>query len=162
MVELSTPSRVCVGMAKRKKSKGFFHQHSLSLVTLAILALWILLYTRSNPDTHWGAFFGNAVADWSGSVVIILGTKYLLEAHSADSRPVRGRRRNPLRDFVWRHSLLLTIAATGVGWLVLFMKMQPGGKWGQVVGNLLSEWTQMGGLVFLTKGLLEKGSEESR
>jgi len=25
----------------------------------------------SNPDTHWGSFFGNAIADWTGVVVMI-------------------------------------------------------------------------------------------
>jgi hypothetical protein len=34
-------------------------------------------------------------------------------------------------------------------------------KWGQVVGNIVSEWLQMGGLVFLTKRLIERGSKES-
>ena len=31
----------------------------------------------------------------------------------------------------------------------------------QVVGNVLSEWLQMAGLVFLTKELAESGSKES-
>jgi hypothetical protein len=35
-------------------------------------------------------------------------------------------------------------------------------KWGQVIGNIVSEWVQMSGLVFLTKGLIEKGSKESK
>jgi hypothetical protein len=38
--------------------------------------------------------------------------------------------------------------------------MDPESKWGQVVGNLVSEWTQMAGLVFLTKKLMEVGSKE--
>jgi hypothetical protein len=39
---------------------------------------------------------------------------------------------------------------------------QPGmdaqGKWGQVVGNIVSEWTQILGLVLLTKRMIETGS----
>ncbi|MDQ6655855.1 MAG: hypothetical protein M3Y80_08585, partial [Verrucomicrobiota bacterium] len=49
-----------------------------------------------------------------------------------------------------------------VGSTVLFLRMNPEGKWGQVVGNLVSEWVQMAGLVFPTKRLVEIGSKESR
>jgi len=128
---------------------------------MALLGLWIVLYQYSDPNTHLGSFFGNAIADWSGSVVIILGTKFLLEYRSAESRRVRGHLNNPVLDFMWRHSLLLFISVTGLGWALLFWRMNPTGKWGQVVGNLASEWVQMGGLVFLTKRLIERGSKES-
>ena len=40
--------------------------------------------------------------------------------------------------------------------------MDSEGKWGQVVGNIVSEWVQMAGLVFLTKRLVEIGSKESK
>jgi hypothetical protein len=33
-------------------------------------------------------------------------------------------------------------------------------KWGQVVGNIVSEWTQILGLVLMTKRLMEAGSKE--
>lgn len=48
---------------------------------------------------------------------------------------------------------------TGIGWTLLFLKMKPDGHWGQVVGNLVSEWGQMAGLVFLTKRLVEVGAK---
>lgn len=51
---------------------------------------------------------------------------------------------------------------TGIGWAILFIKMDTESKWGQVVGNIVSEWVQMTGLVFLTKRLIEIGSKESR
>ena len=35
----------------------------------------------------------------------------------------------------------------------------PNSKWGQVVGNLVSEWTQILGLVLMTKRLMEVGSK---
>ncbi|MEY2490352.1 MAG: hypothetical protein QOC70_2294 [Verrucomicrobiota bacterium] len=38
----------------------------------------------------------------------------------------------------------------------------PEDKWGQVVGNIISEWLRMAGLVSLTKRLVERGSKESR
>jgi hypothetical protein len=151
------------GMTQRKpqKRRGFFHRHSLTIVAIGLLTLWIVLYKYSDPATHLGSFFGNAIADWSGSVIIILGTKFLLEFQSAESRRVVGHLANPVLDFLWRHSLLLFIILTGIGWAVLFWRMDSQSKWGQVVGNIVSEWVQMGGLVFLTKRLIEKGSKES-
>lgn len=146
---------------KSHQRGGFFYHHSLSIVAIVLLALWIGLYCYSDPATHLGSFFGNAIADWSGSVIIILGTKYLLESGSAESRPVRGSLRNPVLNFLRRHSLLLFIGVTGIGWAVLFWKMDSQAKWGQVVGSIVSEWVQMAGLVFLTKRLIEKGSKES-
>jgi hypothetical protein len=35
-------------------------------------------------------------------------------------------------------------------------------KWGQVVGNIVSEWLQTLGLVLMTKIFIERGSKESR
>ncbi len=109
-----------------------------------------------DPATHLGAFFGNAIADWSGSVVIILGTKFLYEVGSAESRPFKkAQERWPWLDIVYRHILLIFLGVTGVGWTLLFVKMNTDNKWGQVVGNLVSEWVQMAGLVFLAKHLVE-------
>jgi hypothetical protein len=133
----------------------------LSIVAIGLLTLWIVLYRYSDPATHLGSFFGNAIADWSGSVIIILGTKFLLETQSAESRRVLGHLDNRFLDFLHQHSLLLFIILTGIGWAILFGRMDSQGKWGQVVGNIVSEWVQMGGLVFLTKRLIEKGSKES-
>jgi hypothetical protein len=147
---------------KPHKHRRFFLHHSLTIVAVGLLAVWIICYCYSNPATHLGSFFGNAIADWSGSVIIILGTKYLLEYHSAESRRVKGRLKNSMLDFLWRHSLLIFIGVTGIGWAILFWKMDAQSKWGQVVGNIVSEWVQMGGLVFLTKRLIERGSKESR
>ena len=147
--------------SKQRPARGFLHHHSLSLVSVTLLVLWIGLYSGADPATHLGACFGNAIADWSGSVVLILGTKFLLEARSAGSRRVRGHLKNPVANFFWQHSLLLFLGVTGIGWTVLFWKMDANSKWGQVVGNLVSEWVQMAGLVFLTKRLLETGSKES-
>jgi hypothetical protein len=50
---------------------------------------------------------------------------------------------------------------TGIGWVVAFGAMDPGGKWGQVVGNIVSEWTQILGLVLMTKRLIEVGSKQT-
>ncbi len=146
----------------RSPKKRWLHQHSLSLVSVLLLAVWIIAYCLSDPATHLGAFFGNAIADWSGSVVIILGTKFLYEVGSAESRPLRNRKTSRWLELLYEHSLLIFLAVTGIGWLVLYLRLNPGDKWGQVVGNIVSEWLQMGGLVYLTKSLIERGSKESR
>ncbi len=146
----------------RKSGGRFLRRHSLSIVSVLLLATWICGYYFLDPKTHLGSFFGNAIADWSGSVVIILGTKFLYEAGSAESRRTSKHEPTPFLDFLYRHSLLIFLIVTGIAWTILFIKMDSESKWGQVVGNIVSEWVQMAGLVFLTKRLIEIGSKESR
>ena len=146
----------------RRRRHSFLYRHSLSLVAVALLIVWILGYRWFDPKTHLGAFFGNAIADWSGSVVIILGTKFLYEVGSAESRTVKKTENPPWLNTLHRHSLLIFIIVTGIGWTILFLRMNVDSKWGQVVGNIVSEWVQMAGLVFLTKRLVEIGSKESK
>jgi hypothetical protein len=146
----------------RKARTTFFHRHSLSLVTSLVLLAWIILYIRSNPSTHLGAFFGNAIADWSGLLVTVLATKYLFEIGSVESRRPPNHWLTPLLRVVQDHSLSIFLAITGIGWVWLFAKSDPNSKWGQVVGNIVSEWTQIFGMVLLTKKLLESHSKESR
>lgn len=124
------------------------------------MLLWFAGYLYLKPGTHLHAFCGNAIADWSGSLVIILGTKFFYEIGSAESRQPRGRNRNPVFELLREHSLLIFIGITGIGWALLFFRMSPESEWGQVVGNIVSEWVQMAGLVFLTKRLVEIGSKE--
>ena len=147
---------------KRGRGPSFLREHSLSLVSAAILGTWIVLYWRSDPSTHAGSFFGNAVADWTGLLVTVLATKGLFEVGSAESKLPPHHYLAPAYDFVVRHSLSLFLAITGTGWLVFFLKLDPQGKWGQVVGNIVSEWTQLFGMVMLTKKLFERGSKESK
>jgi len=142
--------------------KKFFHRHSLSLTTAAILLLWTLLYIYSDPSTHLGSFFGNAIADWSGVVVTVLATKHMYEKGSAESRKPPTEPVNRVLCFLDDHSLTIFLVVTGIGWVGLFISMDANSKWGQVVGNIVSEWTQIIGLVLLTKRLLESGSKESR
>ena len=150
----------------RKRRRGplleFLHLHSLSIAAIAILAAWIFLYARSDPETRTGAFLGNSVADWSGTLFLVISTKYFFEVGSAESRRVPKHLQSPVWDFLFRHSLTIFLVVTGVGWLFLYRSQDPQSRWGEVVGNVLSEWVQMIGIVFLTKQLLEKGSKESR
>ncbi|HLN79937.1 MAG TPA: hypothetical protein VK392_01965 [Thermoanaerobaculia bacterium] len=140
---------------------SFVHEHSLSLAAIAILATWTILYALSDPDTRWGEFFGNAVADWSGTLFLVLGTKLLYERGSVESRRAPRHFQNRTIDLLYHHSLTIFLVVTGAIWLFLFHHEKPGSKWGQVYGNILSEWLQMLGIVFLTKRLLERGSKES-
>jgi hypothetical protein len=142
--------------------RGFLHQHSLSIAAIAILLLWTCLYIVSNPSTHIGSFYGNAIADWSGVVVTVLATKYLYERNSSESRPLPKSILRPTLEFLRDHSLSIFLLITGIGWVVLYIKMDSNGKWGQVVGNEVSQWTQILGLVVLTKHMIEKHSKESR
>jgi hypothetical protein len=140
---------------------GLFHEHSLSLIAAAILAAWIVLYCLSNPDTHVGSFFGNAIADWTGLLVTVLATKGLFEIGSAESKRPPHRFLTPAREFLEEHSLSIFLLITGILWLVLFLRLDAQGKWGQVAGNIVSEWTQQFGMVMLTKKFFERGSKES-
>lgn len=142
--------------------RSFFHRHSLSIVSSLILILWILLYARSSPNTHWGSFFGNAIADWTGLVVTVIATKYMYEVGSAESRRPPHRTLANMALKLQEHSLSIFLVVTGLGWVLLFAHASPNSKWGQVVGNVVSEWTQIFGVVLMTKKLVETHSKESR
>ncbi len=147
-------------MPKTNK-KSFFHHHSLSIVTSVVLIALIVFYSRSNQNTHLGSFFGNAIADWTGLLVTVLATKFFYEVGSAESRKPLHHWLSPVVEFLQDHSLTIFLAITGVGWVWLFARSDPNSKWGQVVGNIVSEWTQIFGTVLLTKRLLELHSKES-
>jgi len=143
------------------RKHGFIREHSLSLASAAILVTWIVFYLKADPATHIGSFFGNAIADWSGMLVTVLATKYLYEKGSTESRRLPHNVLKPVLEFLRDHSLTIFLVITGIGWVVLYAKMDSEGKWGQVVGNIVSEWTQIFGLVVLTKKLMERNSKES-
>jgi len=119
----------------------------------------IALYYRSNPTTHLGSFFGNAIADWTGVLVTVVMTKHLYERDSSESQQPKGKAGSAAMEFLREHSLILFLLVTGIAWVVTFRAMNPGSRWGQVVGNIVSEWTQILGLVLMTKRLIEVGSK---
>ncbi len=148
-------------VASGNSKRSFLHRHSLGVASTGVLLLWIVLYCVSSPSTHLGSFFGNAIADWSGVVVTVLATKYLYERGSAESRRPPHRRLTPFREKLLEHSLSIFLLITGIGWVVLYAFMDSEAKWGQVVGNIVSEWTQVFALVLMTKRLIEPHSKES-
>lgn len=145
----------------RVRKQSFIRHHSLSIASTSILVLWIGLYSISSRGTHIGSFFGNAIADWSGVVVMVFATKYLYEKGSAASRRPPKSLLSPIWERLRDHSLSIFLLFTGIGWVALYASMDSEAKWGQVVGNIVSEWTQIFGLVLLTKRLIEWHSKES-
>lgn len=145
---------------KKTNKKSFFQRHGLTIVVAAILATWIVLYSISNDQTHFGSFFGNAIADWSGLLITAIITKFMYEKGSEESRKPPHRLLRPIPEAIRDHSLSIFLVITGIGWAILYSKMNPEAKWGNVVGNLVSEWTQILGLVLLTKKLREIHSRE--
>ena len=140
--------------------RGFLKHHSLSLTTALIVLVWISLYARANPAGAWGSFLGNAVADWMGVLVGVVATKYFYEVGSAESRQPKGHLASWWRETLRDHSLTIFLAVTGAGWLLLSVEIGPETKWGQVAGNLVSEWLQQMGMVLMTKRLIEQRVRE--
>jgi hypothetical protein len=146
--------------SRKRRPRSFFHEHSLGLITAGILGAWIIAYVYSDPSTHAGSFFGNAIADWIGVFAIVVFTKYFYEIGSGESRKPKLDTEN-FFGLLWEeHSLSIVLVITGLVWIAAYMKSDPQGKWGQVIGNIVSEWTQILGTVLLTKRLIERGSKE--
>ncbi len=109
-------------MARRKRKNAapriespFWKRHSLSLAAAAVLVLWIVLYLKSDPGSHPGSFFGNAIADWTGVVVTVMATKYLFEKGSRESRQPRKEYSSKIRELIHEHSLTIFLCITGIG-----------------------------------------------
>ena len=116
---------------------------------------------KSDPRSHAGSFFGNAIADWTGVVITVLATKWFFEKGSRESRKPKITHKNRVLELLHEHSLTIFLVVTGIGWVALSLQLDPESKWGTVVSNMVSEWSQQIGLVLLTKRLIETGSKES-
>jgi hypothetical protein len=155
-------SEIRSAVHNHRHPRTLWQRHGLSLVTGCFLVFFISMYSRSDPSKHWGSFFGNAIADWSGAFVMMLATKFLYERGSAESRRPPKDMLSPWLERVRDHSLSIFLLITGLGWVWIFVAMNSESKWGQVVGNIVSEWTQVFMLVLLTKKLIEWHSKEDR
>ena len=143
---------------KPHHKRTFWRRHSLSFVSGGIVLFLIFLYKGADPNTHVGSFFGNAIADWTGVFVMIVVTKWFYEIGSEESKNCPKGMTGVFR----RHSLTIFLLITGVLWVWAFSEMEVDGKWGQVIGNIVSEWTQILGTVLMTKWFIEVGSKESK
>jgi hypothetical protein len=160
------PATTIKQQMRPKPTHNFLREHALGLASIAITAAWIVLYPFSDDSKHLGSFFGNAIADWLGVVVAVFATKYLSELGSSESRqpphnPPLQRLLRPIWTLLVDHSLSIFLLLTGAAWVALYVSVHSESKWGQVVGNIASAWTQIFGLVLLTKKLMEKRSKES-
>ena len=140
----------------------FLGEHSLSLTLAGILIFLFLMYRRSDPSTHLGALYGNAIADWLGVLVFVIATKYFFEIGSGESKRPTRHFHERIAQFLIEHSLTIALALTGVAWVVVYAKSDVNAKWGQVIGNIVSDWTQLLGLVIITKYFRETGSKEGK
>ena len=141
--------------------RSWIRRHSLSVAIAGFLVLWLVLYARSDPNSHWGSFFGNSIADWLGSLVMVVATKFWYERGSVESRlpeHLRGR----LPDWLQDHSLTMVVIISWVAWIRWYVVLDPNSRAGEVVGNIVSEWGQMLSLIWFTKYLYERSSKESR
>jgi len=120
----------------------------------------LALYWRSDPATHLGSFYGNSAAGWLGSLVTVVATKFWFERGSPESRVpsvLRGKGPKVLHE----HSLTVVLVLTWIAWIVWYVRIDPNGKTGQVVGNIVSEWSQILSLVWFTEYLIEPSSKQS-
>src|SRR4029453_6224164 len=65
------------------------------------------------------------------------------------------------RSWLHGHSLTVVLVLTWTGWIWWYVRIDSNGKAGQVVGNIVSEWSQILSLVWFTKYLIERGSKQS-
>ena len=142
------------------RSVSFLREHSLSLVLAAIVGFLLAMYARSDPQTHAGAFYGNAIADWLGVLVFVMATKYFFEAGSGESRKPPPRFHQRVRRLLVKHSLTIALALSGGVWIAAYAGSDVNGKAGQVLGSIVSNWVQVLGLVLITKYARERGSKE--
>ena len=145
-----------------KRRRSFLRQHSLVLVLAAIVVFLVVAYSHADQTTHLGTFYGNAIADWLGALVVVIATKYFYETGSAESRKPHPRMHVRLGRFLVRHSLTLVLLATGAVWVVVYTRSDVNSKYGAVAGNIVSQWTQILGLVLITKYAWEVRSKEGR
>jgi hypothetical protein len=141
-------------------AKNFFREHSLSFTLAAVLLFLIAMYVSSDPNTHLGTFYGNAIADWLGVLAFVIATKYFFEVGSGESRRPSPHAHIRLGRFLVKHSLTIVLAITGLAWTVAYARSEVDSKAGTVMGNIVSDWTQLLGLVLITKYAQERGSKE--
>src|SRR5665811_728496 len=97
----------------KRSGRTFLRRHSLSIAALGVVIGLIALYIRSNPATHVGSFFGNAIADWTGVFITVVMTKHLYEKGSAESKQPKDKVRSAATEFLREHSLTFFLVVTG-------------------------------------------------
>ena len=127
---------------RKKKSQSFLREHSLSLTLTLILVFLFVMYSRSDPATHLGSFFGNAIADWLGVLVFVIVSKYCYEIGSGESKKPARHFHERVARLLIDHSLTIALALTGAAWVVVYLRSDVSSRWGQVIGHIVSAWAQ--------------------
>jgi hypothetical protein len=140
--------------------RTFVREHSLSLILAGLLVFFVVMYGRADPHTHLGSFYGNAIGDWLGVLAFVVATKYFFEVGSGESRKPSPHVHVRVGRFLVEHSLTFVLSLTGAAWLVAYLRSDVDSKSGEVLGNIVSDWTQVLGLVLLTKYVWERSSKE--
>ena len=83
--------------------------------------------------------------------MMVLATKHFYERGSSKRAKSRRKLADRFLEALREHSLTVFLLVSGAGWALLYAYSDSESKWGQVVGNIVSEWTQILGLVLLTK-----------
>ena len=94
--------------------------------------------------------------------MIVIATKDFYEVGSAESRPPHRSTRSLLGRFIIDHSLTILPIVTGAVWVYVYTSLDPLGKAGQVVGNIVSEWTQVLGTCPHDQAFTREPIKESR
>ena len=89
-----------------------------------------------------------------------MATTFWFERGSSESR-LPSVLRGTVPELLHEHSLTVVLVLTWIGWISWYVRIDPNGKAGQVVGNIVSEWSQILSLVWFTKYLIERGSKQS-
>jgi len=92
----------------------------------------------------------------------VIATKYFFEIGSGESRTPAPQVHVRIGRFLVKHSLTLVLAVSGLAWAAVYARSDVDSKAGTVIGNTVSDWTQLLGLVVVTKYARERGSKEGR
>jgi hypothetical protein len=153
------------GPGKRQVTfASFLREHSLSLMLTGLLVVLLALYVASDPQTHLGAFYGNAIADWLGVLVFVVATKYFFEAGSGESRRPAPSFHLRVGCFLPKHSLTIVLTLTGAAWSSCTAAVRSSGRQQVGTGDREHRLRLDPGarLVLMTKYLRERGSKEGQ
>jgi hypothetical protein len=114
-------------------------RHSLSLAAALVVLLALFAYILSNPASHSGAFFGNAIADWTGVFVSVLTAQHLSERKVRQRLPPGSPLSAHISRLTHNHSLSIFLSLTRIIWILVYLQMNVEANWGQVVGSLVPE-----------------------
>src|ERR1051326_3685988 len=102
------------GRRRLHRPRAWFHEHSLSVAIGSVTIALLVLEWRADPATHLGSFYGNAAADWLGSLVTVVATKFWFERGSSESR-VPSVLRGKVPKLLHEHSLTVVLGVARVG-----------------------------------------------